>query len=118
MTAYEVGQRVWFYGINDRGRPPTEGTVTKVGRTLVTVAIGHGQSQQFRIETGQINSRDYPHHYWVKTEQQRAADQHKSELNQRLESAGIAFRLGARLPIEVIEDIVAVLDKHGIGGAA
>lgn len=118
MSGYEVGQRVWVYGINDRGRPPTESTVVKVGRALVSVQGPYGDVQQFRMDTGQSNSRDYPHHFWIRSDDERAVDERLAAINDRLMAAGVHFAAGVRLPVEVLEAFVTVLDDHGIGGAA
>lgn len=59
----EVGQEVREFDVNDRGTNPVgqPGTITKIGRTLVTVKFnGWRGEQKYRIEDG-YETGDYRH---------------------------------------------------------
>lgn len=108
---FEVGQQVWVYDRYGRGGPKAA-TVSKVGRTLVTVGVGH-QAMQYRMETGYVN--DGFGHSWIKTAKQRTDDERQRDLVAELKSAGIELRLGHRMPLELMEDIAAVVRRHATG---
>lgn len=121
MSAYEVGQRVWIYDVNDRrSRGPREGTVTKVGRALVTVAdvqFPAWAPQTFRIEDGRRN--DKYAHQWIKTEQQRRRDERDAVAYQRLRDLGIRFDVGSRrLPVEVMEALADLVERTPSEGSS
>jgi hypothetical protein len=107
---FEVGQRVWI--INDYGpKRPRQGTVTKVGRTRVTVTEDDARwqaEQQFYIETGSDVS-GY-HQSRIETEAQRDNRERASAAIQRIDSTRtIEIRYAHRLSaaqLETIADIV------------
>lgn len=106
---FTVGQKVWIYDVNRRrGQGPQEGTVTKVGRKLVTVQVGTHWSWTFRIEDGSRNDR-YGHQ-WVKTDEQRKVEEHRNDLLRRLAEGGLEVRIGRMIATEGLERLVAALD--------
>ena len=107
---YTVGQRVWIFDVNQGKRGPQEGTVTKVGRKLVTVR-GPWASATFRIETGQINSQ-YSNHTWIKTDEEKAYDERRAELIQALRDHGVRFDGFLRLSNEVLAGFLKVIEEH------
>lgn len=68
-----VGQKVWIYDVNGRGREPEWATVTRVGRSLFDVEIDFGtyaRTEQYRLDGGHLN--DVYGHRYVLTDDQRA----------------------------------------------
>ena len=110
MSKYEVGQQVWRYDSSGRNRPPTQVEVTKVARLLVTVGEGWN-AEQFRIETGQLNSKDFPHHAKILTEEEKVAAERRSAAQKALRDSGLQFDLGRehRVSTETLERLVEVL---------
>lgn len=66
---YYVGQELLIDDVNRRDRPLETCTVTKVGRKLVTVAIGQwGREEVYRIDTSKRN--DNYQHRWLLTREE------------------------------------------------
>lgn len=109
---YVVGQRVWLYDVNDRAnRGPESVVVTKVGRKLVTIEGKYGYTATHRIETGRKND-DYGH-TWIKTDDERAADDRREAAVKRMHAHGLRFDYGARRhSTEAIEAICDLLDTR------
>ena len=116
MVDLKVGDEVRVFDINGRrmGQPDGgwQGTVTKVGRTLVYVDYGH-RNGQFRIDTGRAND-SYGHRYF-KTLEQAASDARLSHALARLKGGPVRLESGHRLTVEQIErlaDLVASFTKE------
>lgn len=108
---YEVGQHVWVRSQNRRAEG--EGTVVKVGRTLVYVQGQWGTPVAFRIETGVVN--DKYGHEWVLTDAEMAEAERRAAVDARWKTHGLRMEYGQRATsIDVMEAIADLLD----GGAA
>lgn len=105
--SYEVGQRVWVYDVNGRGRGPDEATVTKVGRKLVTVAGPHNWSRTFRLEDG-LRNDDYGHQ-WIRTDEEREAAERLTAVTAILAAARLRPEPGCTLPLDALEAIAAIV---------
>lgn len=111
---YELNQRVWIYrNYRDQGAEPDEGRVVKLGRTLVTVVSGRtGQrNEQFRMDTGKLNDKQYGTGTWIATDEERQASIRRATALNALRSAGVDLRPRAsrNIPTAKLEQIVEVL---------
>jgi hypothetical protein len=106
---YTVGQQVWVYDVNARGWGPAVGTVAKVGRKLVHVDYGYGQTS-FRIEDGTRN--DSYKRQWIRTLEERVEEDERTALSTRLREAGIQIRHGVSLTLPALRALVRVLDEN------
>jgi len=110
--AYHVGQRVWVYNVNSRpGEGPLPATVTKVGRTLVTVGFDepYRPDSQYRMEDGSWNNRDYSHHSWIRTDEQRAVEERRAAADRALRDLGVQVVGWSDIPTAKLEAVVEVL---------
>lgn len=115
LYALKPGDRVQVFDINGArmGQPRGgwDGTVVKVGRTLIHVdypgQYGRGP-KAFRLDDGRAN--DNYRHQSLRTVERAAADMHRMELCSRLRAAGIDLRMGYDFSIETLEALVAALD--------
>lgn len=107
----KVGDPVVIYRSYSR-TPPEQGEVTKIGYKLITVKCGHYE-EQFRLESGQLNSRDYPYHARIKTLDQAREDDYRVELEQTLRDRGVRFEHGVRLSTQVLEKLIKALEEEG-----
>lgn len=111
----KVDQEVWVFDVNDRGRGPDRGIVTKVGRKLVTIKYGYGE-RTFRIEDGQRND-NYRHQWFLTDEQYALGTRRKVAVNTiRDVLIGRAGGIKNGLPIELIESVAALLERNAVGG--
>lgn len=109
-----VGQEVWVYDVNSRGRGPDLGTVEKVGRKLVTVRYD-GMVRKFRIEDRHTN--DAYGHQWIQTDEERALADRRDVAISALRVAGLEIRSGGYslgLSTETLEALVAVLEAKSL----
>ena len=109
MSAWAVGDVVIVRDVNER-RPggPKVGTVTKVGRKLVTVDFPfHWNPMQFRIDTGVRN--DAYQHQSIQTPDESADGVLFAELVTRLKEHGIELRR-SRLGTDALLGILAIVD--------
>src|SRR5215471_1073648 len=118
MATYVIGQRVWIYNVNARaGTEPDAGTVVKVGRTLVTVrhdAATYLESQ-YRMDDGSWNNRDYSHHSWIRTDEQRAAEERRTAAIAALRESGLRLDPAKReIPTAQLEAVVRVLTEEPV----
>jgi hypothetical protein len=106
--SYAVGQTVWVHDINSRSGPE-RGTVTRVGRRLITVQCGSGHRDErvFRIEDGRIN--DKYGHRWIKTEDEEAFDRRRGAAIDVLHAWRVGLEPGNRLPLVTLESLAAIL---------
>lgn len=111
LSDLKVGEPVRVFDINGSrmGQPSGgwEGTVTKVGRKLITVHYGR-RSKVFRLDTGVAND-DYGHVH-VETVEQATEGRRRSALVQRLREGGLEIRFGHSVSTETLAALVAVLD--------
>lgn len=102
MATYEVDQRVWVYDVNaPRGRGPSEGTVTKVGRKLVTVRDRYGHSAVYRIDGGTIN--DNYGHQWIRTDAERDEHERYKAAVESLRAVRVELQPGCQLTLQQVE---------------
>ena len=110
LADLKVGDRVQVFDVNRRPlRDGFDGTVVKVGRTLITVRYGHGYTKVFRLDSGRAN--DAFGHQWIETPAQMAEDARRDELVQRLRDSGLEVRMGRQLPTQTLEAVAAALDE-------
>lgn len=107
MTEYYVGQKVLIVGINDRGKPPFESEVLKVGRKLVTVKAPWYGDAQFRMESNQIN--DQYGHYWLMTPESYAETIRRDQLLAAIRRADI---YGRPYTNDQLERVLAILEEE------
>jgi hypothetical protein len=119
---YELNQRVWIYRYYRHSSDgPEEGRVTKVGRTLVTVASGHNgyRTEQFRMDTGRLNDKSYGSGTYIQTDEEKLEAERRSAVLQKLLDQGIRFELRSaqsmhRLySVETLERLAAVIEESG-----
>ncbi|MEV4672798.1 hypothetical protein AB0K34_14170 [Actinomadura sp. NPDC049382] len=107
-----VGDEVRVFDQNGRrmGQPDAgwPGTVTKIGRLLVTIEY-RGKSAQFRLDTQVVND-GYGHRYF-KTLQQAARHQRLGRALYTLHEHQIRLAVGHRLTLEQIEALADVARK-------
>ena len=103
-----VGQRVWIYDVNDRyGNGPVEGTVSKIGRKLVTVQSGKYRTESvFRLDDQHAN--DGFRHRWFRTDEQREAHDRRQVAEDALKKAGVQV-WQAKLTTEQVEAIAQIV---------
>lgn len=88
-----------------------DGTVAKVGRTLLHVTYGFGRHPvAFRLDTGVIND-DYGR-CRVRTPEQAAEAKRRRDVQVRLREAGLTVRHEHRLATDTLVALAAVLDQH------
>lgn len=91
MAKYSVGDEVRVFDVNGprRGMPDNgwAGTVTAVGRKLMTVSYGGYHNEKFRMDTGHIND-SYGHQY-VMTEEEVIDRNLASSATKRLKDIGL-----------------------------
>ena len=109
------GQRVWLYDIKASRRHgsggPTEATVEKVGRKLVTIRpVDSNWTQVFRIEEQRVND-DYGHQ-WFKTDAQREEGERIHFATSTLREAGLDVAYRAAFTVDDLERLVAALPKE------
>jgi hypothetical protein len=117
LYALKPGDRVQVTDVNGprMGQPKGgwDGTVAKVGRTLIHVNYPGGHYNRptaFRLDDGRAND-DYGHqHVW--TVEEMAERTRRSELTERLREYGIQFDHRSRTEhsIETLAALAAVLD--------
>jgi hypothetical protein len=118
MSLYDlkVGDRVQVFENCGRrsGQPEGgwDGEVIKAGRKLLTVKWGRGE-EVFRLDTGQYNSKSYPHFYRVKTVEQAAADLRRQGLLNKLNEMGLEIRFHhkSEFTTDKLEAVVKVLEE-------
>jgi hypothetical protein len=113
----KVGDRVQVFSVNGprRGQPKggEDGTVTKVGRKLVTVEYGYG-SKVFRMEDGSIND-DYGHVH-IKTVEQAAEDLRRGDALDQLREAGVVIQFDRKFSTETLEALAEIAAGSGLSG--
>jgi hypothetical protein len=114
--SFVVGQRVWVYDVNDRrGNGPIEGTVEKVGRTLIHVRyVTWGDPVPFRMDTGRAN--DNYGHQWIKSDAKKALDERRDAALKVLYGHGLEIKMGysRHLSTEMIEAIADLLGRADV----
>ncbi|MEV4575917.1 hypothetical protein AB0K16_21995 [Nonomuraea jabiensis] len=116
MAKYEVGQEVRVFShMGQRFNQPEGGwvgKVTKVGRKIVTVAFSNGE-EQFRIEDGRRNHKDYPHWYSVKTLEEAEDDRRRSNAINTLDKYHVNIEWTWRVDwtVEELEALADFLDN-------
>jgi hypothetical protein len=106
----KVGDRVQVFESWGRGVPEGgyDGTVTKVGRKLITVDHPGGRGQVFRLETGTSND-EYGHAH-IRTVEQAAEDLRERKALNELAEFGLRFQYNQDTPdVETVERLVKVL---------
>lgn len=116
---FAVGEEVLITNTNDRGRPPREGVVEKVGRKLIYVSLHGTRTGQhvFRLdrEYGRPSNDGYGHGtVWLPHELENRK-RHK-ELLETLRELGIEPRnyRGNHLSIDTLTRLIAVLRDEGV----
>jgi hypothetical protein len=119
LYALKPGDRVQVFDVNGprRGMPKGgwDGTVVKVGRTLIHVDYPGGRwgkPTPFRLEDGSRANDDYGHQH-IRTVEQAAEEAHRSELAARLRAGGVDLSYRRAFTIETLEALVAALDATG-----
>ncbi len=114
----EVGQRVWVYGINDRGKEPEEHRVVKIGRTRVSLVperwIGtrnEDSATLFHIDSQQIIGNDYGYHFWFRTDEQRADEERADAAIRDMRSKGVELGHRKKLTADQIVRIAAIVNE-------
>jgi hypothetical protein len=122
MSLYdlEVGDPVVFtYSYGKRG--PSQGTVVKKGRKLITVQPEGTDSEHlrevFRMEDGSLNSKDYSYHAHVYTVEEYEEWQRRGHLKDKLQDRGIQLSSPREVSTEVMEKLVQVLEEAEKGEA-
>lgn len=111
MNTFTEGQTVLHLETGGRKIEPREVTVTKVGRTRVTVEI-HGWAHQFRMEDGWA-CKDFGGR--IVTREQYAEERRRGALHARLrQDYGITFTGGhvRDIDADTWEKVLAVLDER------
>lgn len=111
MNTFTEGQTVLHLEAGGRKTEPREVTVTKVGRTRVTVEI-HGWAHQFHMDTGWA-CKDFGGR--VVTPEQYAEEQRAAATRERLQKEyGLMFSGGHSQDIDADtwEKVLAVLDER------
>jgi hypothetical protein len=123
MTGIREGDEVRVFDVNspaqrrceyDPGRPAE---VIKVGRKLVTIRGGGGDGE-YRLDTQQLNHRDWGLHHWFRTLEQ------VEEKRREYEALKVLNRIGctpgdvqrAGLTLEQIETLADVVASFGLEG--
>lgn len=112
MTDWYEGQKVWILGANRR--EPSEGVVTKVGRTLVYVQERPwNRHEAYRKDDG-IRNDAYGHDF-IRTEEQQRDIEEARELLRELHRHGLDTRSGTALGFELpkLRRVVAALREDG-----
>ena len=93
LADLKVGDRVQVFDVNGRrmGQPEGgwDGTVAKVGRTLI-----------------HVNG-----HQYIKTVEEAAESQHRAELVSRLRTGGVDLRMGHTHTTKTLEALAKALDE-------
>lgn len=80
MAEFQVGQMVVLHNVNDRrGGDPNVGTITKIGRTLVTVANKYGHEAKYGMDDQTIRD-NYGHSSFKTLDQEAAAAQRSVDI--------------------------------------
>lgn len=109
---FTVGMAVIATDVNDRGAPPREWVVKKVGRKLVTAGPPDSEWQNvvYRIETGRSND-DWGNGH-LRTPQEYADDQRRSEVKRLLFEHGIKIDWNASsIASPKLEAILRVMEE-------
>lgn len=108
----KVGDRVQVFEQWTRNVPPGgwDGEVVKKGTKLITVKYNYSTSV-FRIDTGAVNSKDFPYHARIRTVEQAQEDLRRSDLIQELRDLGLQFTNQGTLTTEQIEAVVRALKE-------
>lgn len=112
IKPYEVGQTVLVadgYGYHAKRTPLREGTVEKVGRTLVHVRLSSWEVARFTMATGvEGGDSNYPRR--ITTEKQEAERVERHETHQRLgREFGISGRGLSRLNLAEIREVERIV---------
>lgn len=107
MANWKVGDPLVLGGVNTRGRT-YDGTITKVGRSLVTIDAPHSgmTGYQFRIDTGRWNNQSFGHQWWIKTPQEHAEIARRAEVVETLSRVHRIDVYRASLPLSTLEAIL------------
>ncbi len=111
-SKWNVGDIAIVRDVNDRGgKEPQRFLVTRVGRTLVYIAVPWGE-ESYRIDTGRRNDR-YGHS-WIVTEQEEADAQRLSAALARLRDFGLEPVRYNRtdLPTGLLERVIALIESE------
>lgn len=96
MSKYAVGDEVRVFDVNGRrnGMPKGgwPGTVTAVGRKLMTVSYGGYRNEKFRMDTGRVND-NYGHQY-IMTEEEVIDRDLATSAEKRLKDVGLDLAWG------------------------
>jgi hypothetical protein len=101
---FEVGQHVWIRSVNRN--MSGEGTVAKVGRSLVYVQGQWGTPVAYRIDTGIANDK-----YGHEPDDEMAEVDRRTAVEGRWKTHGLRREYGhGQLPVDVMEAIADLLD--------
>jgi hypothetical protein len=104
-------------GRREREQTPEEVTVVKVGTKLVHIPVSErspeGKTLAYRIESGVRN--DNYGHTQVMTREDYEAEKQRGSLEESLRLHGIEVWRGGPKPIAVLEELLAVMEKHAKG---
>lgn len=107
---YEVGQKVVVFDGSAGRKRQYDGKITKVARTLVTVAY-HGTEGQFDMDTGYARTKNYSMRTYFRTPEQVAEHERLTAAMEVLKTKyHIELGMGHRITVEQAEAIVAALE--------
>lgn len=107
-----VGQEVVLYDVNRRkDAPRPRGTITKVGRKLVTIRGNWGgRPRQYRIDEQRIND-NYGHSSFATLEQDAASEQRRADLAV-LSRHGFKLEWNAKPSDDDLRAVAAILEQR------
>lgn len=111
LTQVKVGDRLIQTAPFSKTEP-NDVYVTKVGRKLLTIEQ-YGRPVQFRIESGELNDRNYPYHSHVYTPEFYARKLYREELESRLQDLGLRFQgfSDRKISNEAFEKIIEIVEE-------
>jgi hypothetical protein len=106
----KVGDRVQVFEQWSRNVPAGgwDGEVVKVGTKLITVKYEY-REWVFRLETGQVNDKNFSYHARIETVEQVQEDMRRSQLTDSLQELGLQLTRTNSLTTDQIETVVRAL---------
>lgn len=112
--ALQVGQEVIIHNQNERRLGgATVGTITKIGRTLVTIKGPYGREEKYEIEHQSI--RDNYGHAWFRTQEQEAVTVQREADIATLAEHGFKLDYHAKPTDDVLHRVAEFLRADPVG---